>query len=224
MGCIALWLENVRNTWHLNPIPYQTFANIFRSFFAVLCHLEVAYVVLPQAPPQPRKSPCPFTRRHIVFLLWPDPRVLTIALDIDLFTDPQTGCRWLRYRYQNASSGADNDLLRRLRRIVFLLHFVAHHSTPDGAKHHRDIPAGAATDQTAKTETRNTADNCADAAMVVAGDLYVLDLFDHAATNFHFAGLAAVGRKGGYPCYTPFLVVVLLVNLLRCRPSAAVCQ
>jgi hypothetical protein len=127
---------------------------------------------------------------HNLSLLWSHPRILTAPLDIDSFTLPQPWICWLRYSNQYTTRGANNDLLTRFGGIVFLLHLVTRHSTPDSAEYHRDITACAATDQTAKTKTRKSAGNGTDTLMVIALDLNILNLFDYTAANVHFTWLA----------------------------------
>jgi hypothetical protein len=109
-----------------------------------------------------QREPVCHPRDALLSLLWPDPRVLTTAFDVDMFIDVQTGVHRLSYRNQDAARGADNDLLPGLGCVVFFLHLIARHSSPDSAQHHRHIPTGATTDETAKTEARKPADNRTD--------------------------------------------------------------
>jgi len=88
----------------------------------------------------------------------------------------------------------NNDLLTGLRCIVFLLHLVHRHYTPDSTQHHGDITPCATTDQTARAKTRKSAGNGTDALMVIALDLSIVNLFDDTAADLHFTWLAPAHR------------------------------
>src|SRR5215831_6617048 len=112
-------------------------------------------------------------------------RAFAVALDIDALPDLQIRIRGLRHRDEHAILHAHDDLLRGHGLIVLLLNLVAGEGSSQRADDHRYVASRSGADQAADAESPEPADDRADALVMIALDLRLGDLLDHALADLH---------------------------------------
>jgi hypothetical protein len=101
----------------------------------------------------------------------------------------EDGVDGLCHHHEHAARHAHDDLLSRLRLVALFLDLVAGQRTAQRAQDHGHVAPRASADQAADAEARYSADDSAEAAMMVARHLRLRNLLDDATADFALPGL-----------------------------------